>query len=307
MNRTPPAATATSNHPGSLAGLSAMTRIEMRRFARHPVFLFGIGATAVITVILTAFNDNPYNVDLMSWPVVPAFFIGLPSLMVAARLTRSTEAADEAMSAAPGTEARRTLAVALACVVPFVAGLLWLGGVFVALAFKGPAPQEWWFSTAPDLHVWSALVGLAPVACLGGGLLGVLVGRWLRFPGAAAVAIVVLLVVCMAGQIPFANGSDGAHAELRLWVPWAMAHSGGLEDGTAILYAGNATAYLGYQVSLCAAALIAALWHDPTARTTRLKQAFAAVVVVGLACLALAMTTGIDNSVSDPRPFMVKG
>jgi hypothetical protein len=302
----------TSTMPHSLhgtgqAGLAAMAKIEARRFVRHPVFLVGIAAAAALIAVLGFLNDDPANVDVMSWPVVPAFFIGLPSLIVAARLTRSTEVAAEAMAAAPGTEARRTLAVALACVVPFAAGLAWLGAMFVALAVKAPAAQEWWFPTAPDLHVWSSLIALVPVACLGAGLLGVLVGRWWRFPGAAAVATVLLVVVTMF-QIPFADGSEGVRSELRLWAPWAMAHSGGLEDGTALLYAGNATFYLGYVLCLCAAAVLAAVWHDRTARTRRLTVAFAGVVVVGLACLALAMTTGIDESrKSEPVPFKVSG
>ena len=42
----------------------------------------------------------------------------------------------------------------------------------------------------PDWQVWSILLALGPVACLGGGLLGVLTGRWLGFPGAAAVVVV---------------------------------------------------------------------------------------------------------------------
>ncbi len=294
-----------SRHGTGHAGLAAMAKIEARRFARHPVFLVGIVAATALTVVLGFLNDYPANIDVMSWPVLPAFLIGLPSLIVAARLTRPTEVAAEAMAAAPGTEARRTLAVAIACLVPFVAGLAWLGLMFAALAVKAPAAQEWWFPTAPDLHVWSSLIALVPVACMGAALLGVLVGRWWRFPGAAAVATVLLVVVTML-QIIFADGSEGIRSELRLWAPWAMAHSGGLPDGTALLYAGNMTFYLGYQLCLCAAAVLAAVWHDRTARTRQLKAIFVGVVVVGLACLALAMTTGIDeNRKSEPVPFKI--
>ena len=73
-----------------------------------------------------------------------------------------------------------------------------------------------------------------------------------------------------------------------------------------MLYAGNPAAYLGYLLSLCAAAVLVAVWHDRTARTPRLRTAIAAVVVVGLAFLALAVTTGSgENRVSDPIPFKV--
>ena len=66
---------------------------------------------------------------------------------------------------------------------------------------QGVHPQEWWFGTLPDWQVWSILLDV-PGACLGGALLGVLTGRWLRFRGASAVAVVALIVVSLLGQIP---------------------------------------------------------------------------------------------------------
>ena len=63
--------------------------------------------------------------------------------------------------------------------------------LLVLVQVKGVSPQEWWFDTVPDWQVWSILLALGPVACLGGALLGVLTGRWLGFPGAAAVVVVI--------------------------------------------------------------------------------------------------------------------
>ena len=57
---------------------------------------------------------------------------------------------------------------------------------------------------------------------------------------------------------------------------------------------------------LCAAAGLVAVWHDRTARTARLRTAIVGVVVIGLAALALAMTTGNDsNETSKPVPYKV--
>jgi hypothetical protein len=280
--------------------LSAMTRIEARRLARHPAFVIG---TVAAFGILVAFElHDAVSADVMSWPVVPAFFIGLGSLVAVARLTRSTEGSEEAVSTAPGTEARRTTALALACFVPFTAGSAWLAGMLVVVRMNPPAPQEWWFPTVPDLHVWSVLVALSPVACLGGGLLGLLTGRWLRFPGASAVVVLVTVVGCMLSQA-FVEGS---HPSWRLFAPWATFQSGTNADGTAILYAGNAAFYLLYALCLCAAAYLVATWHDRSVRSGRTLATLGAVVVVGLACLGLAMTTGIaHNRTSDPIPAKV--
>lgn len=286
------------------AGHRTMAVIEARRLARHPAFVVGtVLAFAVLTLMFAISGDDPHFLDVLATPVIPAFFIGLPALVAAARLTRSTDGTVEAIGTAPQTEARRTAALAAACLVPFAAGLAWVAVLLAMVAARPVAPQEWWLGTMPDWQVWSILLALGPVACLGGGVLGVLTGRWLRFPGAAAVVVVGLVVVDMVGQLPYAYGD---YSELRLWVPWAMFQSGTMTDGTQVMVAGNPAAYLGYLLCLCAAAVLVAIWHDRTARTTRLRNTIAAVVVVGLAFLTLAMTTShTDNRVSDPIPYKV--
>ncbi len=292
--------TTTTPSTTGYAGLGPMARIEALRLARHPVFLLGVVLAFAVSAWLYLANDDPGMNDLLAMPVIPAFFIGLTSLVATARLTRSTESSMEAMGTAPGTEARRTAALAIACLVPFAAGVVWTMFLLLMAWDLPPAPQEWWFATMPDWQVWSILVALGPVACLGGALLGVLTGRWVKFPGAAAVVVVALVAVDLVGQMAVVEGGT---SELRLWVPWAMFHSGTDSDGTAILAAGNPLGYLGYLLCLCAAAALAAMWHDRTARTRQLRVTFAGVVVVGLACLALAMTTGnSENRTSDPVP-----
>jgi hypothetical protein len=283
--------------------LGPMARIEAKRLARHPAFLIGNVLAFGILALMFFLDDAPDFGDLLSMPVIPAFFIGLTSLVATARLTRSTEATVEAIGTAPGTEARRTAALALACLVPFVAGILWTAVQLVMAASRGVHEYEWWFATMPDWQVWSILLALGPVACLGGALLGVLTGRWLRFPGAPAVMVVLLVIISMVAQLPFAYESN---SELRLWLPWAMFHSGTFTDGTAMLLSGNPAFYLGYLLCLCAGAALVALWHDRTARHGRLRLAIPAVAVIGLALLALAVTTGPEEPVkSEPIPYKV--
>ncbi len=186
-----------------IAGHRAMAVIEARRMARHPVFLLGV-ALGVRRAGAASWSSTTTTVVpvVLTLPLLGAFYIGLTSVIAAARLTRSTEGAVEAVATAPGTEARRTLALAAAGVPPLLAGLVVLRSLSSwPRRCSGVAPQEWWFDTLPDWQVWS-IVLLCPAACLGGALLGVLTGRWLRFPGASAVVVVALIVVSLLGQVP---------------------------------------------------------------------------------------------------------
>ena len=285
---------------------TAMVRIEARRFLRHPLFVVGALAAYAVTWLVAA--SGPLPNDVLAWTVIPAFFIGLPSLIAASRLTRSTDAATEAVTTAPSTEAERTVALAGACIVPFGAGLLWIVELFVALWVIGsPHPNELWFGTLDNLQVWAILIAGSPVACLGGALLGVLTGRWLRFPGSGIVTAVVVLLVVFIGQMPLSNSADSDVQRLRLWVPWAGFHSGSNTDGTATLYSGNAAFYLLYTLALCALAVVGAVWHDRTARSRRLKTVLWGTVAVAVAMLALAVLTGPGTITSLPVPFKIDG
>ncbi len=285
-----------------LAGHRAMALIEARRMARHPVFLLGVAlGFVVLGLYLVLVTDDGVPV-VLTLPLLGAFYIGLTSMIAAARLTRSTEVAVEAVATAPGTEARRTLALAATGIPPFLAGLVFSGALMVAAKVIGVAPQEWWFGTLPDWQVWS-IVLVCPVACLDGALLGVLTGRWLPFRGAPAIVAVALIVVTLLGQAPLLDTSS---SEWRLWVPWAIFHTGDNADGTQTLIAGNPAAYLGYLLALGALAVLGSMWHDRTARTPRFRVLVAAVVAAALAFFVLAATTGNhDNRVSDPIPSRV--
>jgi hypothetical protein len=285
-----------------LAGQRAMAGIEARRMARHPVFLLGVALAFVVLGLFLALDEGSDVPVVLTLPLLGAFYIGLTSVIAAARLTSSTDVAVETVATAPGTEARRTLALAATGIPAFLAGLAFVGVLAVVAQVRGVAPQEWWFDTLPDWQVWSILL-MCPVACLGGALLGVLTGRWLRFRGASAAAVMALIVVSLLGQTPLLE--TGA-SEWRLWVPWAMFSTGDNPDGTQTLVAGNPGAYLGYLLALCVLAALGAMWHDRAARTSRLRALIVAATAAALVLFALAATTSNhDNRDSDPNPSRV--
>ena len=202
-----------------IAGHRAMAVIEARRMARHPVFVLGVALGFVVLGLYVVLVDDETGVPVvLTLPLLGAFYIGLTSVIAAALLTRSTEVAVEAVATAPGTEARRTLALAAAGIPPFVAGLVFSVALVVAAKVIGVAPQEWWFGTLPDWQVWS-IVLMCPVACLDGALLGVLTGRWLRFRGASAVVVVALIVVT-----PARAGAAPGDRQLRVAALGAVGH-----------------------------------------------------------------------------------
>lgn len=287
-----------------LAGDRAMAVIEARRMARHPVFVLGVALGFVVLGLYVVLVGDETGIPVvLALPLLGAFYIGLASVIAAALLTRSTEVAVETIATAPGTEARRTLALAATGIPPLVAGLVFSVALVLLAKVIGVAPQEWWFGTLPDWQVWS-IVLMCPVACFDGALLGVLTGRWLRFRGASAMVVVALIVVSLLGTSSLETGSS----EWRLWTPWAIFHTGDNPDGTQTLIAGNPAAYLGYLLALGALAVLGAMWHDRTARTPRFRVLVSAVVAAALACFALAATTGNhDNRVSDPIPSRVTG
>jgi hypothetical protein len=288
-----------------LAGHRAMALIEARRMARHPVFLLGaLLGFVVLGLYVVLVGDETGIAVVLTLPLLGAFYIGLTTVIAAALLTRSTEVAVEAVATAPGTEARRTLALAAAGIPPLVAGLVYSVALVVLAQMIGVASPEWWFGTLPDWQVWS-IVLQCPVACLDAALLGVLAGRWLRFRGASAVVVVALIVVTLLGQVSLLETS---RSEWRLWVPWAIWHLGDNPDGTQTLIAGNPAAYLGYLLALGALAVLGAMWHDRTARTPRLRALVAAVAVAAVALFVLAATTGNEtNRDSVPIPSRVSG
>ncbi|HWH30453.1 MAG TPA: hypothetical protein VNU26_16135 [Mycobacteriales bacterium] len=274
-----------------------LARLEARRFGRHPLFLVGV-LFSVITMVAIADDRSP---DSLTNGVIPSFFLGVLSMVVSYRLTRSTAPAAEAVDAAPTSGTTRTAALCLAGLVPAAAGVVWLAVMYVVFAVWPPDAWAWaTFDAADRLAIFTAQ---SAVAGLGAALLGVVVARWLRFPGAIVLAVVVLLAWVLSAQaVAAVDAPSTLGAALRMTAPFTVWTS--VDPGSASIdtWLGSPAWHLLYLLTLCALAATAAMLRDAAGRTrvVLLRVGGACAVVAVLAALA-ATTGGIDEPTRTSR------
>jgi hypothetical protein len=270
-----------------------LARIEAVRYARHPVFLIGF----VLCGLLSAGRIGPMELD---YAVIPAFFFGVLGIVVAARLTRSTDTTASVISSAPVPATVRTAALCLACLVPAAAALALAVWHRLWVVLADPAP-EFYYGTYDRLEREVITMALPVVYALCGPLLGVAVGRWLRFPGAALLVIVVTVAWAeLAAYIELANPSSAVSRTLHLLAPytaWAITDGDGEQPMTVVrTLTGSPTWYAVWALCLCGLAAVAAMWRgaDRAARHALLRSG-AALVAAAVVALSLAVTGGNDR------------
>lgn len=267
----------------------ALARVEARRFARHPLFVFGTGAVAVLAVI-QLFQQSGGGGSPIGGVVVIAFLVGVFGFVVAHRLTTSMRRTADLAGTAPLGLQQRTAALCLACLVPFAVGC-------VATAFMLVTQIVWppvgipvtahvaSFRDEPDLALVAAILAMAPVATLGGPLLGVAVARWAPFRGSALVGVVALLFLCAA---------DGdASRPWNLLAPWpilyeelTVEHSDKMATSWLLPHI-SAPWVLGYVLCLCGLAVVAALLRD-RANRRQLLWTGGVLAVCAVVCFTMA-------------------
>lgn len=268
-----------------------LARIEAKRYARHPVFLIGL----LLGIVFSAGEHGPIELD---YQVIPSFFIGVLGLVLATRLTTSTGRSRPVVDAAPVSETMRTAALCLACVVPAAAGVV-LVLVHRVFVLADPFPG-WMYGTYGPSERFVITMVIPVIACAGGPLLGVAVGRWLRFPGAALLAVVVILFWSnVAAYVP-AQGMN-SRSLLARFLHMATAYTAfGTSNGdgnapttTVRSYTGSPLWFAVWALALCGLAATAALWRraDGRARTV-VGRTFVALVAVALVALTLSVATG---------------
>jgi hypothetical protein len=271
------------------ATLVPLAARELRRFVLNPVFLFAV----VMTMWVAWSRAGAAVTEIDEVNGYPAVFLGGFGMMAAYWLTRSMRASEPVAGVTPVTRPARTAALCCVAIVPFVCGILALLGFLRTYPLGDAAYGP--FSPSARIAV---LIGQIVVPSLGGPLLGVALGRWVRFPGAAFVLFLVIFGWVQLVTILTISRPDSAPiAVLRLFSPFAFftLHA----DAGVTAWRGSPWFFIGWQLALCAIAVLVALLRGAEGRArTRIIQALAITGVAAVILLVLAATGGFPHAVA---------
>jgi hypothetical protein len=272
------------------ATLVPLAAREMRRFALNPVFLAAIGLTAYL--LWSGQRSTVIEIDSVN--AIAATLFGGLGMMAAFWLTRSMRASEPVAGVTPVTLPRRTAALCTVAIVSFLCGclaLLW----FVRL-YPVSEPVYGAFSQPARIAV---LVGQIVVPSLGGPLLGVALGRWVQFPGAAFVLFLLLSVwINLVNWLSITYPDSAPVAVLRLFAPFAL-FTLDISAGHVTAFRGSPWFFIGWQLALCAIAVLVALLRGAEGPVrSRIIRALGVVLAVAAIMLLLAGTGGFTHAVT---------
>ena len=282
--------------PGAAAGratFAALAARETRRFAVNPVFLFAVVMTA--WTMWAGRSASVTEIDTVN--CYPAIFLGGFGMMATYWLTRSMRDSEPVVGVTPTTLPARTAALCAVAVVPFLCGCL---ALFAFLHFH-PVGARVYGAFSPPAQV-AVLVGQIVIPSLGGPLLGVALGRWVRLPGAAFVLFLVIFGWENVAIVPSLWHPDSAPVVvLRLFTPFSFFTATG-NAGNAVhvtTWRGSPWFFIGWQLALCATAVLVALLRGTEGRErVRVTRTLSIVLVVAAIMLVLAAAGGFPHPVS---------
>lgn len=280
-------------HEGSL--LAQLARKEIVRYLRHPLCLTGIA----LTVLPLWGRPDPAQSSL-GYVIAPAMGLGVFGLVVMASLTRSSDQIAESAGAVAVSERTRTLALALATVVPFAAAIGMFAWAVWAYHRHPALPNGSPFGGIGDDWAYAVLLALGVLPALGGPALGLVIGRWLPQRGAAPTIAVLLVLetVLMQGWLEPVR-------YIRVIAPWVQftgPYGVPGDPDRMLIFTGSPQWYAGYLMALTALGVVAALLHDREHPRGRLYVVFGVLVLVAVALCLLAMTTGVQPEMVNPLP-----
>ena len=149
-----------------------------------------------------------------------------------------------------------------------------------------------------DGWVYASIFALSVMACLGGPVLGLMIGRWLHFRGAAPVVAVLLVILTIMMQ-----GIFEPLRYIRTIAPWTYFTGPFGVDGDGdrmVILTGSPWWYVAYLAALCAVGVIVALLHDRENRRNSLVTALVVAGALAVVFCVLAMTTGVQSEMINP-------
>jgi hypothetical protein len=272
------------------ATFTALAARETRRFVLNPVFLFAVAITAWTT--WAGAGTTAADIDTVN--SYPAIFLGGFGMMATYWLTRSMRASEPVVGVTPVTQPARTAALCAVALVPFACGCLALLR-FVQLT---PVSSPLYGPFSPSARV-AVLVGQIVMPALGGPLLGVALGRWVRFPGAAFVLFLLIYGwVSLVTILSMSHANSALVAVLRLFSPFAFFTS--TDSGAGVTaWRGSPWFFLGWQLALCAIAVLVALLRGAEGRLrSRIIRALGVAGVAAVILLVLAALGGFTHAVT---------
>jgi len=271
--------------------------LELRRFARHPVFLAGVSlCTLILFFAMREAIAHPSN-DRMGAAVV-ALFIGVFSMLAAYFLTRSMRGADEILQATPATRPRRTAALCATCGVSALFAAAF--GVFSVVSLQIWPMPAWLWGTFSEVDLVVVMAQDTVISAIGGTLLGVAAGRWWRFRGAGLVLVVALVfwVELSSGATAVAEAGGVWPKLLRLFSPLSFFQTALIDPVAVDTFPGSPAWYLGWLMALCALAAVAALLHRAEGVVrARLMRLGPVLLAAAATFLVLAATQGPQHVV----------
>jgi hypothetical protein len=286
--------TQTTHPPTDLAALPALARHEIKRYLLHPLFLIG----AVLTTALCAMG--PSEGSSLGHVIVPATAVGVFGLLVMVSLVRASDQANEAAGTVVASERTRTLALAISTVVPFAVGLLFFAWAVWAYHDQPPGANTVPFGDVGHAWAYAGMFALGTISCVGGPILGLVIGRWLTFRGAGIVSAVLLILLTIVFQ-----GLVEPLRYVRVFMPWTyFGGPYGIEGDRDrwLILTGSPFWYCLYLVALCVLGVIIAMLHDREQERQTLVRVLAVVAVVAVVLFILTMTTGVQDVMVNPLP-----
>jgi hypothetical protein len=284
----------TASTERQLTILAQLAWVHARRYAKHPLFLIGLAIALGYTIwdIVDNPNFDPNRDGGLHF--YSAFLIGVLGVIVAYRLTRTEDRALALLPSAPTSKTTRTLALCLACLVPAVAGAVVLMVAVVGWQVSEPTYLQVWADAMPTAEFVAWAFTSTVVACLGGPLLGVAVGRWWPFPGAGVVAAILLVVVATGPNliIDAADYSDSISMLQRFswlispWIVWLniAASAEFAADGTPLepllKGPGSPVGHLIFTIGLCGLVVWAAVTKNAESAEQRIWRRYGIIALV---------------------------